>query len=612
MGECLFNLDTLTELLFRIGSKGKDRPLAQIERKYFLALPLVVFVTLLSAAFEGASIGLLIPLLTVMLPGGGNKTELIQPLRWVLDQASAISPGHPIEVIGGFILLLTLIKGVILTAGWLVISRIDGFAQADVRETIARKILRVPYSFFIVEDYARLVNIISNDSWRTGQAIQAIYGIAGSLAESFVLGALALYTSWRLFLIVLIGAVISRVFQQLLGKRVEELSERLTKVNQDLGEQMLLTIDFARMLRLFGQQERMYGRFRAVSDNVRRVLLESEVLHSYFGPAMELVQGALIIAVLIAAQRLGMTIPEIIAFLALQYRLQPQILAVSQGVLDLTALSGSIKETEWLLSNRDDVVDGDAHKVLPTIDQPIAFRGLSYRYPDDDYKMALQDVDFTIPTGRATALIGRSGSGKSTIINLLTRLLVPTGGTILHGETPISDYDPNVWRSRIALAGQDVDLIEGSVAENIGYGCESATRADIEEAARIADAHDFIMAMGGYDAQIANYGSNLSGGQRQRISLARALARRPDLLILDEATNAVDGLSEHTIISLLKEHRRFGSAIVISHRRSTLNACEDGIVIEAGRVTEAGSLRSLDFYHRMETAPDLGGDINDL
>lgn len=602
------DLDALANVIFRIGSGGAGRPLAAIERKYIRALPFVVLVMLVSTALEGASIGLIIPLLTVMMSGKSAllSDEFGDLMQRVVTLADRAYPGHAIEALAVAMVALLIVKAVVLTLGWLVIARIDGFAQADVRNAVAHKLLRLPYRFYIVHAYPKLVSIISNDATRTAHAIQSIYAIAGALAAAIVLGALAAYTSWRLFLVVMVGAVIARLLQQALGKRMERLSAEVTLANERMGERMLSTIDFARMIRLFNQQGAMTERFYRASEDLRRILFNSEKLGSLFGPVMEIVQASLFVLVLLMAQRFGMSLPEVITFLALQYRLQPQILAVTQGILDLSALAASIRNTEWLLAEPDEVRDGAVHQPIAAIDQPVRFERLSYRYPDGDAP-AVIDASFTLIPGQATALIGRSGAGKSTIINLLTRLIEPDEGRILHGDTPATAYDPDAWRARIALAGQDIDLIEGSVADNIAFGAPGATRADVEEAARLADAHDFIMAMGGYDARISAYGGNLSGGQRQRISLARALARRPDLLILDEATNAVDGLSEGTIIDLLTEHRRFGTAIVISHRRSTLGACQNGIVIEGGRVVEQGPLRGLDFYHRMERLPELDG-----
>jgi len=150
------------------------------------------------------------------------------------------------------------------------------------------------------------------------------------------------------------------------------------------------------------------------------------------------------------------------------------------------------------------------------------------------------------------------------------------------------------------VAGQDVMLIDGSVADNIAYGRPGASRGEIEDAATVAGAAGFIAALpGGYDASVGYEGLNLSGGQRQRIGLARALLRKPDLLILDEATNAVDALSETEIMRLLAEHRHFRTALVISHRHSTLSACANGVVVEHGRVVEAGPLATLAYYRNM-------------
>jgi subfamily B ATP-binding cassette protein MsbA len=206
----------------------------------------------------------------------------------------------------------------------------------------------------------------------------------------------------------------------------------------------------------------------------------------------------------------------------------------------------------------------------------------------------------TIRPGVATALVGASGAGKSSFVDLIARLAEPQSGTIYHGDEPIGSFEAESWRSHVAIAGQNVELVDATIAENIAYGVPGASRSEIEEAARAAGASSFIESLrDGYATQLGFAGLKLSGGERQRISLARALLRRPDLLILDEATSAVDALAEQEIMELLASKRWFHGALVISHRRSTLALCEDGIVLDSGRLVEAGRLRSLDYYRRM-------------
>ena len=273
-----------------------------------------------------------------------------------------------------------------------------------------------------------------------------------------------------------------------------------------------------------------------------------------------------------------MSIPAITAFLLLLTRTQPHAKTISRARLGIASYQGSMREVDWLISQgapmtAEAVPRDDLH-----LDRPIAFEGVSFTYPNGG--RAIDQASFTIEPGTTTALLGESGSGKTTLVNLLCRLIEPQSGEIRLGGEPIDPIDPASWRRRIAVAGQDSDLVNGTVAENIAYGRPDAAMAEIEGVARAAGADGFIAALPrGYDTPVGSQGLNLSGGQRQRIGVARALLLKPDLLIFDEATNAVDALSDMEIVRLATEHRHFQTLLIISHRKSTIAACEHGIVL---------------------------------
>jgi subfamily B ATP-binding cassette protein MsbA len=200
--------------------------------------------------------------------------------------------------------------------------------------------------------------------------------------------------------------------------------------------------------------------------------------------------------------------------------------------------------------------------------------------------------------------MGESGSGKTTLVNLLCRLLEPQAGAVRLGEHDISELDALSWRRRIAVAGQDSELVTGTVFDNISYGRADAPMDEVVEAARAAGAEEFIAALPqGYDTRLGPSGLSLSGGQRQRIGLARALLAQPDLLILDEATNAVDAATEAEIMMRIWKGGFFRTVIVISHRKLTLGRCDHGIVLDKGRVSEAGPLRDLPYFREMAGEP---------
>jgi subfamily B ATP-binding cassette protein MsbA len=296
-----------------------------------------------------------------------------------------------------------------------------------------------------------------------------------------------------------------------------------------------------------------------------------------------------------------MSVPTITVFLLLMARAQPNARTISTARFSLARLRGSLSEVEWLLSQPSPPSVHRSNRALQ-IDRDIRFDHVSYAYPDGS--PVIDRLSVTIPVGATIALMGESGSGKSTLVNLLCRLLEPQSGTIRLGDDCIDIIDPRCWRTRIAVAGQDCELITGTLLENIAYGRAEACIDDVAGAARAAGAESFIAALpDGYDTQLGPNGLSLSGGQRQRVGLARALLARPDLLILDEATNAVDAATEAEIMTRIDQDRRFRTMVVISHRKHTLGRCDYGIVLAKGRVSEAGVLAGLSYFQRIAGEP---------
>jgi subfamily B ATP-binding cassette protein MsbA len=304
-------------------------------------------------------------------------------------------------------------------------------------------------------------------------------------------------------------------------------------------------------------------------------------------PLMEVLYVPLFVGALGVAWYVEAGVPTLVAFLLLLYRLQPHIKGVDQDRVRLAGLASSVADVAAVMA--------DAGGPAPTggrpfagLERDIAFEGVSFRYAQSS-RSALDGVTARIRRGEVTALVGASGSGKSTMINLLYRFYDPEAGRILVDGVPLTDLDLAAWRGRLALAGQDAELFAGSIHDNIAYGRPQASRAEVEEAARLADAEAFIAALPeGYDTPIGSRGMKLSGGQRQRIGLARALLRRPDVLVLDEATNALDGISEQSIQEVLGLLAGATTIIIIAHRLSTIRHADHVIVLEGGRLAEDG------------------------
>ena len=584
---------------------GGDGPLDAVLARQAWALPAVALLGVAVSGLEGLGIGLLVPLLGAFI-AGARTTAIPEPLATIAALAERLIPGQRLAAIATLIIVIMLLKAVVQIAAAAFSARIEGRVGVDVRSALFDRLLAADYPFFLSADPGRLAAIVTTGTWKLMETVRMTFGIVSASATLLVFGMLLLATEWRLFVAVLFGLLLVRQLQHRQSARLGPLSDEVYAADAQLAGRTLAGVRAIRSIRLFGQESRERRRLDDASRRLRDAIVVVQQGAECLLPGLEVLETALFLAVLLIASAIGTPVPVLAAFLVLLYRAQGPLLTINRNRLERVTLSGAVREIEWLLT----APSGPAPiqgRSLGEINAPIRFMDVSYSFPQSGPAEvpAIQGASFVIPVGAAVALIGPSGSGKSTLVNLMCGLLQPTTGRILAGDVPLAQVDPKAWRSRIALAGQDVELIDGTVFDNIAYGLEGATQPMVEEAARIADAHTFIAALpAGYSESLGTGSLRLSGGQRQRIGLARALVRRPDLLILDEATSAVDGLSERSIMALLRTHACFRTAIVISHRRSTLSVCDIGVVLQAGRVVEAGPLRALEFYRLMEASGD--------
>ncbi|WIW56784.1 ABC transporter ATP-binding protein/permease [Mesorhizobium mediterraneum] len=563
-------------------------------RKQLRLLPAVVLLGLVSAALEGFGIGLIIPLLGIIM-GQGDQAGMAGFSAVFQHFGSDLSEANRLIVISAAILGAIVLKNIFAFANTLLTTFIYGKASHSIRSALSEQLLRVGYPFFLQQSPGRLLNIISNESWRASDAIQIMLAAIVSASAAIILLVFLLLLSWQMTLLVTLGLVLVQIAHAVLSANLKAPSRSVASRNSDLASQMLHLVHAGRLIRIFGQESREKAVFDRASDGVRRAAFVLLTRQGALPPLTEVLHAMLFLAVVIGAWFVGVSFPLIVAFVILLYRLQPYMRALQMAWSQLQGLSGSLEEVVWMLDPSDKPEPPQGSGLFRGLGQGIKFDDVTFTYSGKDRRaVVLHSAAFEIRSGRSTALIGRSGAGKTTIVNLLCRFVEPDTGRILVDGSPLDQIDPSQWRRHIALASQDLELVDGTIFENIIYGQDEASAGDAERAARLAEAHEFIEHLPqGYETIVGYRGVNLSAGQRQRIALARALVRDPDILILDEATNAVDGLSEAAIVETLKSRAGRRTTIVISHHHSTISFCDDVVILSGGRVKKQAPFAAL-------------------
>ncbi len=479
---------------------------------------------------------------------------------------------------------------------------------ADIRQQLFQQLMRLSIGFHDTNTSGRLVSRIVNDVGMMSNAASSVVKDIFQNGLTFLaMVGVIIYQNWRLAAISLVVIPLSALMMVRVGKRLKRLATSGQEQMGDMASTLQETFAGIRVVKAFGREEAEAERFKERNQVFLSTTLKSNQVWSLGHSHMEIV-GVIGVAFIIwyggyLVIHEAMTPGAFFSFMAAMFmaytpikklsganNLIQQALAAAERVFDVLDL-----ETEQ--SHNQGTIP------LTGINRAIEFQGVSLRYENQTVP-ALTDVDLTIKPGEVVALVGSSGSGKTTLVSLLPRFYEPTTGSIHIDGIPLASYELQSLRAHIGIVSQEIVLFDDTVRSNIAFGRTGAGHADVEQAAKLAYAHDFILRLPeGYDTIIGERGLKLSGGERQRLAIARALLRDPPLLILDEATSALDTESERTVQLALGNLMKNRTTLVIAHRLSTIQNADRIIVLDRGAIVELGShdelLRQGGVYRRL-------------
>ncbi len=574
-------------------------------KKYIV---LSVVFNVLSAVLNIFSFAALIPILQILFrtEGAATATRLVP---WSVENfKEALSNNADYYVsrliadtgatttlllIGLFLAFATFLKTAAYFLSSASIIPIRTGVVRDIRQQLYRKITSLPLGFFSEERKGDIIARMTGDVQEIESSIMSSLDMLFKnpiLIISYFVALLVI--SWQLTVFTLVFVPVFGWFMGFVGRKLKQRSIKAQGLWSDTMSQVEETLGGLRIVKAFCAEEKMNARFArtnsAYRDAVQRVNIRQQMAH----PMSEFLGTVLIVIVLwvggvLVLDRQMLSGATFIYYLVMLYSIINPLKEFSKAGYNIPKGLASMERVDKILMAENTIKEAAKPVHITSFERQIEFRHVSFRYGE---QWVLRDINLVIEKGRTVALVGQSGSGKSTLVDLIPRYYDVQEGQVLIDGTDVRDLGINDLRQLIGNVNQEAILFNDSFRGNITFGVENATQEQVEQAARIANAHDFIMqSEHGYDTNIGDRGGRLSGGQRQRVSIARAILKNPPILILDEATSALDTESERLVQDALERLMKTRTTVAIAHRLSTIKNADEICVLHEGRIVERGT-----------------------
>lgn len=575
-------------------------------------LVLSVVFNILSAVLNIFSFAAIIPILQIIFRtddakmavgymafgDAGADEVLMNNLNYFVQQLIAMwGESTTLLVIGLFLALMTALKtGAYFLSSATIIPIRTGVVR-DIRNQLYKKINSLSLGFFSEERKGDIIARMSGDvqevEWSIMSSLDMLFKNPVLIVAYF--GCL-LFISWELTLFTIVFVPVFGWFMGFIGRKLKAQSKTAQALWSDTMSQVEETLGGLRIIKAFCAEDKMNERFGNINSTYRRHITRVNIRQQLAHPMSEFLGTVMIVIVLWFGGMLvlnGTTLsgPVFIYYMVMLYSIINPLKEFSKAGYNIPKGLASMERIDKILTAEEAIKEPLQPKHIDSFEHQIEFRNVSFRYGE---QWVLRNINLIIPKGKTIALVGQSGSGKSTLVDLIPRYYDVQEGEVLIDGINVKDLGIHDLRQLIGNVNQEAILFNDSFFNNITFGVDSATQEEVEQAARIANAHEFIVATEkGYDTFVGDRGGRLSGGQRQRVSIARAILKNPPILILDEATSALDTESERLVQDALERLMKTRTTVAIAHRLSTIKNADEIYVLHEGSIVEQGSHEEL-------------------